>query len=158
MPDDARSKRPPAIPAATIPLNDQLHESSTRKQTSKRWLITRNVLAVLGILAFLKIILAAGHGIGPIGLLLFFGTMEAWGLPKILGWLGVAVICISLYCSGRFNVWGNLGGNVLLLGSWAAFLGTADSSHRYDSVIDSIPFLSLVTAQLALLLIPSARK
>jgi hypothetical protein len=46
------------------------------------------------IAAFSNVWLAAGHGIGLIGLLMVTGSTAAWGLPRAIGWAGVLALMI----------------------------------------------------------------
>jgi hypothetical protein len=43
------------------------------------------------IAAFAMVVLVGGHGIGPVGLMLFLGW-RGWMLPNLVGWLAIALL------------------------------------------------------------------
>jgi len=47
-------------------------------------------------LAFGCVLIGAGHGVGPIGLVMLAGSPEAWGFPTTVGWVGIALLAISV--------------------------------------------------------------
>ena len=80
--------------------------------------------------------IAAGHGVGPVGLLLVFGW-EYWSLPVLLGWIGIALLIDgklfnSLRLCRQFGV-------ASISVSWVIFLWKSDM--LLSTIIFLIPFL-----------------
>jgi hypothetical protein len=48
------------------------------------------LIDLAAIVAFSSVILAAGHGVAPVGLMMFLGSGAAWGLPMRIGWGAIA--------------------------------------------------------------------
>jgi hypothetical protein len=75
------------------------------------------------IITYLIAMVAAGHGLGPIGLLLVFGDNSVWEGPIALGWFSVIIMfCLSLpqlkhVCSKGVQLFG-IG---ILCFSWFSF-------------------------------------
>lgn len=98
---------------------------------SPRW-----TLAVVA--TFAIALVAAGHGVAPIGLLLIFG-LEKFLVPVVLGWLGIAALVLSAVLhSERAPVLALLG-SLLALAAWALFQGASD--EPLAGMLGSLPFL-----------------
>ena len=61
----------------------------------------RGGVVALGLLLYAAIPVAAGHGIGTVGLLLVLGRSEEWLPGQGLGWLGLLVALASAAVRGR---------------------------------------------------------
>ena len=67
--------------------------------------ILRRFLAVaVLVLAHGMIVIFAGHGIGPVALLMVFGSSSAWLSSQFPGWVGWAVL-LSTFRRGRRTRW-----------------------------------------------------
>jgi hypothetical protein len=108
------------------------------------------------VLAFSCIIIAAGHGAGPVGLLLFMGSAEAWGLPMTVAWLGIGLLATSVLMPFRWPYVIQAGvGIICLFISW--FLFVSRSEVPFASLFFSIPFLGVLisrSAKLVLTVLP----
>ena len=109
--------------------------------TSQQRLVASVVaLALVG--SFGVVIVAAGHGAGPIGLLLFLGSFSDWGLHLALGWTGVLSTLAALFCSpARFHVGFAASGLAVLAAAWVLFLTASEGPEL--TLMTSIPFLVL---------------
>ena len=107
-------------------------------------------------LTFASVLIGAGHGVGPIGLLLF-GDVEAWGVPMAAGWAGLAALVAAALAPPRV-LYGLLvsGGLGLLFLSWGLFV--AESASVFASVVYfSIPFLAAAAGRLIYLAVQVRR-
>ena len=68
-----------------------LPKASSLVGLRKRSLLSAAVLGGHGI-----VIIGAGHGVGPIALLELFGRAEEYLLAQTFGWLGVALLLLSV--------------------------------------------------------------
>jgi hypothetical protein len=89
--------------------------------------LLRFLVASAILIAYSVVVIFAGHGAGPVALLMIFGSSTAWLSSQILGWPGVLVSLAALcarseatYLSMRF--WGAL----LLVLSVCAFLSRSE--------------------------------
>jgi hypothetical protein len=94
------------------------------------------------LIAYGVVVIFAGHGAGPVALLMIFGSATAWLSSQILGWPGVLVSLAALvarseaaYLSMRF--WGAM----LLVLSVCAFVSR--SEVIIFSVLTALPLLGL---------------
>jgi hypothetical protein len=107
----------------------------------EQWL--RRFLAVMVlVLAHGLIVIFAGHGIGPIALLMVFGSPTAWLSGQLLAWMGAAVLLPALLVRSEpalvsFRFWGA----GLLLLSAAAFISQSDAA--IFSALTASPLLGL---------------
>ena len=100
------------------------------------------VVAVALVASFAIVMVAGGHGAGPVGLLLVLGSFSAWGLHMTLGWVGVLLTLAALFCSRtRSHIELAWNGLVGLAAAWLLFL-TA-SEDRGFTFLFSLPFLAL---------------
>jgi hypothetical protein len=98
--------------------------------------------ALLVVGAFLTSIVVAGHGMGPIGLLLVLGW-EAWLLPVLTGWATLIVLTIGCLSTGTRSRGLIAVGAVLTIVAWLACVRQADavaetirwSSHYLIAVV-----------------------
>lgn len=102
--------------------------------------VAASLAAVILVASFAIVIVGAGHGAGPIGLLLVLGSFSAWGFHMTLGWGGVLLTLAALFCSQtrshvRFAAWGL----ACIAASWALFFGASEISGF--TLVTSIPFL-----------------
>ena len=97
--------------------------------------------ASLGLVFSLAIvIIGAGHGAGPVGLLLVLGDFSAWGWHLSLGWSGVLLTVAALFFSRRTIHFGlGAGGLLCLAASWVLFFMTTET--RGFTLVTSLPFL-----------------
>ena len=99
-------------------------------------------------------IVAAGHGIAPMALMLVMGGADSWWLPgKIMGWIGVAglVLATLLFRSdAKRQLTFQLLACMILYLSWlvVAYIGNGESGSLWSSFVLSAPFhiALLVTA------------
>jgi hypothetical protein len=103
---------------------------------------SRLFVASAVLIAYGMVIIFAGHGMGPVALLLIFGYPGAWLSGQILGWLGVLASLAALwaksdssYQSMRFC------GALLLVLSIAVFLSRSEAIAI--SALTAIPLLVL---------------
>ena len=102
----------------------------------------RFVVVAALVLAHGLIVIIAGHGIGPVALLMVFGSASAWQSGQLLGWLGAVVLLPALLVrSERAQVSLRVWGAGLLLLSAAAFI--AHSESRVVSSLTALPLLGL---------------
>ena len=105
-------------------------------------MLHRLLVAGTVLIAYGAIVIFAGHGAGPVALLVLFGSPTAWLSSQILGWPGALVSLGALwarsepaYLSVRF--WGAL----LLVLSMCAFVSR--SERIGFSVLTAIPLLGM---------------
>lgn len=66
------------------------------------------------------VMVAAGHGVGQVGLLLVMGWLQVWGLAQLPGWIGIALLLRALFVQDTayrpLRGWGTslLGGSLWL--------------------------------------------
>jgi len=108
------------------------------------------------VLTFGVVLIGAGHGVAPIGLILFLGEAEEWVLPMTVGWsaigllalpalvprLGLHVACVQL-------------GLVTLAVAWMLFLSVSEA--RAFSLAFSLPFLGASIARVWFLTVETRR-
>ena len=92
-------------------------------------------------IAYGMVVIFAGHGAGPVALLLF-GSPTAWLSSQILGWLGALVSLVALYARSEpaylsLRFWGAL----LLVLSIGAFVSR--SEVIVFSALTAIPLLGM---------------
>lgn len=58
-----------------------------------------SLVTVLLVASFAIVLVGAGHGVGPVGLLLVSGSFSAWSFPITLAWGGVLLTLAALLCS-----------------------------------------------------------
>ena len=87
--------------------------------------------------AWACVILAAGHGVAPLGAVLVFGFRE-WRSPAIVGWTGLLLVLGAHWRGGRVMY---ASGLALLALAWGIALGQVD-----------VPAVTLLTSPLFLVL------
>ena len=93
------------------------------------------------IAAFAVALVAAGHGLGPIGLLLVLGW-GYWTAPVVVGWAAILLLVVGRAgSSSTGSILHRLGG-ILSLASWALFLSMAEVPSV--TMVTSIPYLALL--------------
>jgi len=109
------------------------------------------------VLLFGCVLIGAGHGVGPIGLLMIFGMAEAWAVPMVVGWLSIAALALAALVPQReLYVTVVLLGLTLLVISWWLFI--SQSSSMVASIVPwSVPFLAALAGR-AVFLVISVRK
>jgi hypothetical protein len=104
------------------------------------------------ILAFGCVMIAAGHGLGPIAFVMFAGSAKDWGIPMTIGWTGIALLAIS-----GLVPWCWLHGSLALSGvamivlSWSVFVSLSLSLKL--SLVFSIPLFCTLTGRLLYLIV-----
>ncbi len=59
------------------------------------------LLSVIGLLFFYGFVMvAAGHGMGQVGLLVVMGWPQVWGLAQLPGWIGIVLLLRVLFVQG----------------------------------------------------------
>ena len=110
-----------------------------------------HALIVVG--AFLSALIAAGHGVGPIGLLLVLGW-DYWRGPVILGWAAIVVLVVGSLTPGP-RAWAiTLVGAICTAMSWCAF--AVHSEALPATIIYSLPYLLSVAFLFLRMLVPRA--
>lgn len=100
--------------------------------------------AVILVATFAIVLVAAGHGVAPIGMLLVIGNFSEWGFPMTLGWVGVLLTFSALFSSqSPYHVRLAGCGLVGLAASWLLLL--IASEGRIFTFVTSIPFLAVST-------------
>jgi hypothetical protein len=105
------------------------------------------LVAVLLIGSFSIVIIGAGCGAGPVGLLLVMGSFSAWGLHMTLGWIGMVLTVAALFCSqAKLHIPLATAGLACVAVSWSEFFMASEVSG--GTLVTSIPFfvLSLIRA------------
>src|SRR5262245_57847436 len=75
------------------------------------------------LLAFACVLIGAGHGVGPIGLLMIGGSIEAWGWPMAVGWVAVTLLALGALVSHREFYFPMIAmGLIALVVSWGLFI------------------------------------
>ena len=90
------------------------------------------------IATFMASVVAAGHGVGPIGLLLVMGWKH-WLPHVILGWLAVFVLGVGSV-TGAHSSTLLRAGSVLVLLAWVLFQSRSEAF--LVSLLFSLPFLA----------------
>ena len=102
-------------------------------------------------------LIAAGHGIGPIGLLLIMGRADEWVLGQVAGWASIIwVVVVSVACrrDAVWCAWGQLFSSFGMYLSWFAFASAASKGQAFWGnlhlhFILSIPFQAAFLASVA---------
>jgi hypothetical protein len=99
------------------------------------------------ILAFSCVMIVAGHGLGPIGFVMFAGSAKDWGIPMTIGWTGIALLAISALVP-RSWLYGclALSGLSMIVISWSVFVSLSVSMSY--SMVFSIPLFCALTGRL----------
>lgn len=85
-------------------------------------------LAIALIVTYAIAIIAAGHGAGPVGMLLFLGNARVWGMGQMLGWFSIlSLLLVSVFPvrDARKRAETQLLVSACLYLSWFAFAYTA---------------------------------
>ena len=106
--------------------------------------IGRSIAVGIG---YLAVVIFAGHGLGPIALLLVAGRAPEYILPVAAGWLGIAALIFSVVAPARFWRPARMIAAILILGSWFAFLGV--SERKLATTVTSIPLFAAIVWSLA---------
>ena len=107
------------------------------------------VIAVLMLVGFAITLIGAGCGVGPLGLLLVAGSLDAWGLEMVTGWLGYGATILSMFGppSKMRRMWAGIG----LAGLAASFCLFLRQAHGIDfTLITGSVFLASWTIRLLL--------
>lgn len=116
--------------------------------------LTRAAVGFALLLSFAVIIIAAGHGAAPVGLLLVLGSPDAWLLPQFFGWCGVALEVFAVFRIKKNN-WKLLGAASLatLLVSIVAFVLQSETlRYILELGLFMIPFVLMTILRIAQLL------
>ncbi len=104
------------------------------KQRGLGLLIDLAALAAFGI-----VIIAAGHGAGPVGILMFIGSASAWGLPMAIGWGAIAALIVASFIPFRWPyLVVTLSGYAALAASLAIFVSRSERPEA--SAVFATPF------------------
>lgn len=103
--------------------------------------LRRFVAVLVLVLAHGLIVIVAGHGIGPVALLMVLGSPSAWLSSQLLGWMGAAVLLPALLVRSApalvsLRCWG---AGLLLLS--AAFISHSEAAIL--SALTALPLLGL---------------
>lgn len=114
-------------------------------------------LAVCLVLGFSVVVIAAGHGGAPIGMLMVLGSLNAWGSPMALGWIAIVLFAVSFLVRSRAaHLATGATGAGLLTASWLYF---ASETKALDlMLVTSIPFGVMMVAYGLYLLYGLARR
>jgi hypothetical protein len=109
--------------------------------------VLRSMLMIGG---FAIAMIGGGHGVGPIGLLLVYGSYSAWGPAIVLAWSSIIAVFI-LHTSRRFKYKSSALTlcYVSLYVSWLLFcqLSMESSSHSYEtSYLNALLGLGVLSA------------
>jgi hypothetical protein len=96
--------------------------------------------ATLLVASFVITVVAAGHGVAPIGLILVFGWNIQWLIPVLLAWLGMGTVVFGRVRTDTVGRRLERLGGLVCLGSWAWFV--ARSEAPAFTLLSSIPFLA----------------
>ena len=112
---------------------DDLSNEQRATETDRRLRETLFLLAGFG-----AVLVAAGHGIGPLALM----AVYAWPLPAMrIAWAGAALIVLRLVPGIRFTRALAAGGIVCLLISWIMVMRYSEDLR--PTIVSSLPFLYL---------------
>ena len=64
----------------------------------------RILLTALLVASHAIVLVAAGHGVGPVGLLLLFGEAEEYQPGQVFGWLGIVLLVLSAVHARSFRL------------------------------------------------------
>ncbi len=104
---------------------------------------TGRVVRACGLaITYFAVVIAAGHGIAPIALVLVAGRAPKWVLPMAVGWLGLAGLVCSVALPARHQRTTAIAAVALLSGSWLAFF--ALSQDKLGTTATSVPFLAAI--------------
>ena len=113
---------------------------------ASRQRVVASMIAIALVLAFAVIIVAAGHGAGPVGMLLVLGSFSAWGLQITVGWFGVVLTLAALFFSRvRPHVELAASGLVFLAAAWVLFLTASEGPGL--TLMTAAPFQALSTVR-----------
>lgn len=118
--------------------------------------ILETAIALLMLVGFATTFIAAGCGVGPLGLLLVAGSFDAWGLEMITGWVGYGAIILSMFGppSKMRRMWAGIG----LAGLAASFCLFLRQAHGIDfTLITGSIFLASWTLRLLLFVLSFRR-
>lgn len=89
---------------------------------------------------FSAVLVAAGHGVGPVGMLMVMGDAAPWYFGMALGWPGWALILGSLaFSDGMTSRKWQAYGLALVVMSWCVFVSQTEDLSL--TLITSVPFL-----------------
>ena len=91
---------------------------------------------------YLMVVIVAGHGLGPIGLLLVFGRAPEYVIPMASGWLGLVALILTVVLPAQLWRWIGIAAVILLVSSWASFLMV--SEWKFVTIATSIPMFASV--------------
>ena len=103
-------------------------------------------IALALILSYMLCIVVAGHGIAPLGLLLFLGDFDSWFIAgKIIGWIGIACLLLATFrlpSKSMRQLILQLVSAILLYASWLDIARRTDneSGSFLTTFLFSIPF------------------
>jgi hypothetical protein len=103
-------------------------------------------VALALIFSYMLCIIVAGHGIAPLGLLMFLGGLDSWFIAgKSIGWIGLACLLIAtfrLQQKSMHQLVLQLVSAILLYASWFDIARRTDneSGSFFTTFIFSIPF------------------
>ena len=98
------------------------------------------------IVSYMLCIIVAGHGIAPLGLLLFLGDFSSWFIAgKIIGWIGIVCLLLATFRLPPKSIRQlalQLVSAVLLYASWLDVARHTDneSGSFFTTFLFSIPF------------------
>jgi hypothetical protein len=92
------------------------------------------------IVTFVVVIIAAGHSVAPVGLLLALGWNRDWLAPVVVGWMAIIVIILGRAWRNGHDLQALRAGGILSGCSWILFV--FGSEARLLTVVLSLPFLA----------------
>ena len=124
------------------------HPTGDKRALDLGWCPTLIGCAVVSFAMLNFVLIAAGHGGGPARIILFEGTMDAWGSTIVLCWAGVAAQVVSQLLprvrrAPRLFAYGT--GVFASLTGWLTLVLASEATGL--TLLTSIPFLCAVVAQ-----------
>ena len=90
------------------------------------------------ILAFMIVVIAAAHSVGPIGLILALAWSREWLLQVIAGWVAIAVLLIGRAYGRRAPIGVLRAGAILSAVAWLLFV--VKSEAILGTLVSSLPY------------------
>src|SRR5437870_3108528 len=122
----------------TVPLEYESAQPHRKRPGYRR----ARVLAICAVLLFHIVVIARGHGAGPIGWLLWSAILKGgggWFVPLLVGWISLAFMLSAFMPNSAARV-SRTAAMVMLAVLWAIFL--ALSEYKLGTLISSAPFIA----------------
>lgn len=119
-------------------------------------MIPRAVLACVIGVAYLVVVIFAGHGEAPIALVLVAGRDPEYLLPVATGWLGLSALFLSVVLHNRYWRVAGMTAAILLYVSWSLFLWI--SERRQATTATSLPLFATTVWYTWSLMMPGGKR